>query len=224
MVLLLSLDNKFANLVIYFHMTLALNRKRIQLLALLSLALAFAVIYLIFVPHTFAQSASPTPKQIRADIKEDRDDLKIAIADEKRLKVCQIHERNIKNRAEHLQALVDKMFDKFDRIATRVENFYTTKLVPQGKTLPNYTALVADIATKKAAVTTAVEKAKADIAGFSCTTSADPKADMTTYRLDMQAVKSALQDYRKSIRNLIVAVRGLAGESASPSASPTATP
>ncbi len=201
-------------------MTLALSQRKLQLLILLALSVAFAVIYLIFVPHTFAQVATPTPSP-RTTIGGELRGFNRAVRDANKIKVCQTHERNIKNRADHLQNLVDRMFTNFDRIATRVENYYTQKLVPQGKTLSNYNVLVSDIATKKAAVTTSVEKAKADIAGFSCTTSADPKADLTTYRTDMQTVKAALKVYRTSIKNLIVAVVGLIGESASPSASPT---
>lgn len=201
-------------------MTLALSQKKLQLLLLLSLSIAFAVIYLIFVPHTFAQTAitTPSPKTTaRGELRE----FNQVVRDENKIKVCQIHERNIKNRADHLQNLVNKMFTNFDKIATRIQNYYTQKLVPQGKTLSNYDVLVSDIATKRATVTIAVEKAKTDIAGFFCTTSTNPKADLTTYRTDMQAVKTALQNYRTSIKNLIVAVRGLVGESSSPSASPT---
>ncbi len=172
---------------------------------LLGLFVVFAVIYLIFVPHTFAQTTTPSPTTVRG---------------ENKIKVCQTHERNIKNRSDHLQSLVNKMLTNFDKSATRIENYYTQKLVPQGKTLSNYDSLVADIAAKKALVTTDVEKAKTDIADFSCTTSTNPKTDLTTYRTDMQTVKKDLQNYRTSIKNLIVAVRGLVGESSSPSASP----
>jgi hypothetical protein len=123
--------------------------------------------------------------------------------------------------------LVSKIIERFDDIAARVENFYTSKLVPKGKTLGNYDALVADIQSKKTAVNAALTKAQSDINGFSCTAD-DPKGLLRQYRLDMQAVKGALQDYRKSIKNLIVAVRGLVGasETATPTMSPgpTATP
>lgn len=200
-------------------MTLALSQKKIQISVLLSLTLAFAAVYLIFVPHTFAQSATPTPSP-RTTVGGELREFNQTVRDANKIKVCQTHERNIKNRASHLQSLVDKMFTNFDKIATRIENYYTQKLVPQGKTLSNYNSLVADIAAKKALTTTDVEKAKKDAAGFSCTTSTNPKTDLTTYRTDMQTVKKDLQDYRTSIKNLIVAVRGLIGESSSPSASP----
>lgn len=197
-------------------MTLALSQKKLQLLILLGITVAFAVIYLIFVPHTFAQTATPSPTTVREELRE----FNQTVRDANKIKVCQTHERNIKNRADHLQNLVNKMFANFDKVAIRIENYYTQKLVPQGKTLSSYDSLVADIATKKKVVNADMNKAKADIAGFSCTTSTNPKTDLTTYRIDMQTVKKDLQNYRTSIKNLIVAVRGLAGESSSPSASP----
>lgn len=100
------------------------------------------------------------------------------------------------------------MEDKFDRIAKRVENHYTTKVIPSGKSAANYDGLVADIATKKTAVQVALIIAHNDSNSFSCTT-ADPKGQMTQFRKDMQLVKKALKEYRTSIRNLIVDVRSV---------------
>lgn len=145
---------------------------------------------------------------------------------EARLKVCTIHEEEITKRSDSLMALVSNMLGKFDSIAAKVEEFYTTKVLPSGKSVPNYDALVADIATQKEAVATALKNAQTDVAGFSCT-GTNPKGQITQYRKDMQAVKTALESYRKAIKNLIVAVRGVVGEtegSPKPSATPLATP
>jgi len=181
-------------------MTQALSLKTSKTVAILIfLAFLFSLIYLIFVPHTFAQTTS-SPS---VDKMEKRDAQK--------LKTCQVRERNIKTRLDSLIRLVTNQETKFDAIATRVENRYTQKLVPKGKTLGSYDALVADIGAKKAAVDAALNVAKNDVASFSCTAS-DPKAQLTQHRKDMQAVKAALKDYRKSVRNLVVAVRTLAGE------------
>ncbi len=141
-----------------------------------------------------------------------------------RLKACQARENAIKTRSGHLSQLVTSMEEKFDAIAGRVEEYYTSKVVPSGKTVANYDSLVADIATKKAAVGTAVTKTQNDISGFSCD-GADPKGQMTTYRSDMQGVKQELKDYRTSIKDLIVAVRSVTGttERAKPSVSPKPT-
>lgn len=123
-----------------------------------------------------------------------------------RLKACQARENAIKTRSQHLNQLVTTMEEKFDAIAARVEEYYTTKAVPNGKIIANYDALVADIAAKKTAVQTALTKAQNDIAGFRCDIN-DPKSQMVTYRNDMKGVIQELKDYRTSIKDLIVAVR-----------------
>lgn len=146
--------------------------------------------------------------------------------EDKRLKFCQNHEAEIGKRMSSLIKLVTNMLTKFDAIATRVEDYYNNKVVPSGKTVPNYTALVADIATKKAAVQTALTNAENDISSFKCTDD-NPKGELKLFRTGMQAVKSALHDYRTSIKNLIVAVKSVVGEtegkneSPKPSATPT---
>lgn len=122
-------------------------------------------------------------------------------------RACQAKENAIKQRSLHLTQLVTLMETRFDTIASRVEGFYTSKVVPAGKTVPNYSTLVADIATKKVAVSTTLVVAQNDATGFNCTGN-DPKAQLNQFRLDMQAVMGALKNYRVSIKNLIVAVRG----------------
>lgn len=193
-------------------MTQTISLNTAKLLVLLALAVLFSAIYLIFVPHTFAQTTN-TPK---GEVREARIQLVQAKRSAQKIKVCQIQEKNIKNRLTSLTNLVNNMISKFDSIATRVENRYTTKLVPEGKTISDYASLVSDITTKKTAVTTALNKADSDVAGFSCTSVSDPKTNLTNYRTDMQAVKTALHNYRKSIRNLIVAVATASGEKLSP--------
>lgn len=140
-----------------------------------------------------------------------------------RLKSCQEVEKNLTTRSSHLSDLTTNIEKVFTAIAQRVENYYLTKLVPAGKTLPDYDALVADITTKQNAIAPLVDAANKDFTSFTCG-SDNPKAQITQFRVDMQAVKGALQDYRTSIKNLIVAIRTLGGaESPEPSASPTAT-
>lgn len=192
-------------------MTQVLNLKLNKTIALLIfLAILFSIIYLIFVPHTLAKT----------DTSKTRTEARIAKLDAKKLQVCQVKERNIKNRLDSLTKLVTNQEDKFSSMAARVENHYTTKSVPAGKVVANYDELVADIAAKKTAVDTALTTAKTDASNFSCTAD-DPKGLLTAFRKNMQSVKSALKDYRKSVRNLIV---GLRSEKGSPTASPTPTP
>ncbi|MBI3397376.1 hypothetical protein HY045_02780 [Candidatus Woesebacteria bacterium] len=140
-----------------------------------------------------------------------------------KLKACQARENAIKTRSTHLGQLATTMEEKFDAIAKRVEEYYTTKVVPSGKTVSDYDALVADIQTKKTAVQTALTQAQADSTGFSCTGD-DPKGQMTLFRKDMQAVIQALKDYRTSIKSLIVAVHSVTGTTERTSPSPSASP
>lgn len=131
---------------------------------------------------------------------------------ETKLKVCQTKETTIKNRTTRLGDLANKMIEKFDTITNRVKEHYISKVVPSGKTLANYDSLVSDIQTKKEAVQTVLTQAQTNVSGFSCDGDA-PKEQMTQFRSDMQAVKTALKDYRTSIKNLITAVRSISGTS-----------
>jgi len=117
-------------------------------------------------------------------------------------RACQAKEDAVKKRSLQLVKLATNMEVRFDTIAARVENFTTSS----GKTIPNYNALLADIAAKKAAVSAALVTSQADAANFSCTSN-DPKGQLVKFRLDMQVVKDALKNYRSSIKNLIVTVR-----------------
>lgn len=143
---------------------------------------------------------------------------------EAKLKVCQAKENTIKKRTQQLTKLATTMQEKFEAIAGRVEEYYTSKVVPSGKTVANYDSLVADIQTKKGAVQTALTQAQSNAESFACSGD-DPKGQLLQFREDMRAVKSALKDYRTSIKNLIVAVRSVTGatERTNPSASPKPT-
>lgn len=187
-------------------MTLTLNLNT-RLLTFLTSFILISFVFFAFVSSVFAQSASPSPKQTRRDAQ--------------RVKVCQIHEKTIEKRFNSLSELVENMLAKFDAISARVQKRYTEKLVPDGKTISNYDELLSDITTKKEAVTTALNTAKASSDNFSCDMAANPKEELTAYRKNMQTVKSALKDYRKAIRNLIVAVATASGEKLK---SPEATP
>lgn len=136
------------------------------------------------------------------------------------LRSCQARENAVKNRMESLTNMATNIEKVFDSIAKRVEDFYAAS----GKTIPNYSTLVADISAKKAIVDTDLASAQSMVKAFSCT-SGDPKTLLNQFRVDMQKVKTDLKNYRTSIKNLIVAVRPLAPEATEkPEATPTATP
>lgn len=129
---------------------------------------------------------------------------------EARLRACQAKENAIKKRTVQLTKLAVTMQEKFDAIAQRVEEYYTTKVVPRGKTVANYDSLVADIQAKKGAVQTVLTIAQSNAENFACDGN-DPKGQLSQFKDDMRAVKSALKDYRTSIKNLIVAVHSITG-------------
>ncbi len=163
------------------------ERLNIKLLGLVLFFALISIIYLIFVSHTFAQ----------------RDNSHKAAAATGRANECKAHEQVIKNRLSSLIRLVTNQETQFSSISARVESYYTSKMVPKGETLSNYNALLADISTKKSMVDSDLAKAKEDAASFSCNLS-NPKTPLLTFREDMQTAKSALKNYRTSIRNLIV--------------------
>lgn len=127
-----------------------------------------------------------------------------------KLRACQAREDGIKNRSTHLVDLVKNIEDKFDSIAKKVEDYYTNKVVPSGKTITNYDTLVSDIIIKKTAVDASLTKAQNSLSALSCT-SDNPKDTIMKFKDDMQAVKQALKDYRTSIKNLIVAIHSVIG-------------
>lgn len=124
-----------------------------------------------------------------------------------KLQACQAKEASLKTRSGNLNRMAANMLDQFDVIAKRVQDYY----VRSGKSVASYDSLVDVMATKRAAVQTALSKAQADISGFNCNID-NPKSRMTQFQADMKAVKAALSEYRTAIKNLIVAVRSVSDE------------
>jgi len=112
---------------------------------------------------------------------------------------CQARVVSIQNRLFSLIRMSSSMLDVFSAHRDESRKHITQKVVvPSGKTVPNYSTLIANIATKKAAVSTAWTKAHTDANSFSCTTG-DPKVLLFQFRTDMQNTKDALKAYRTSI-------------------------
>ena len=170
--------------------------------------LLLPILFTLLTLPVFAVGKPDNPGNINS---QEKRELAQARLDEAKLKSCQARENSIMKRAERLGNLAANMLEKFDAITERVKEFYETKVVPDGNTVENYDDLVADIDAKKEAAQASLDNAQDAISAFSCD-SDDPKGLLTQYREDMQDVKSALKDYRTSIKNLIVAVHTAAGE------------
>ncbi len=177
-------------------------------------------------PRKFSNSTEDLKQRaadFRASMSALKRERKDALTDMK-VKACQARQANISKRSDKMLKRATNQLDVFAKISQRVIDFYQTKLVPQGKIVANYDVLVSDINTKSAAVAPLLQTAQADAANFSC--DKDRPADqLKQFEQDMKAVNSALKDYRLSVRNLIVAVKSIAGveNSATNSARPVTT-
>ncbi len=176
--------------------------------------ISFFIFFLLFVKSAVIVNAqTPLSNTIRsekaASISAAKQARKDALSDFK-VKACEARQANIQKRSEQIVKRATSQLDTFSKIAQRVEQYYTEKLVPAGKTVANYNTLVADIATKEAAIAPLIAKAQAGAAGFSC--DKDRPADQVKqFGADMKAVIVGLEAYRMSVRNLIVAVKGVVG-------------
>ena len=178
---------------------------------------------------TVSKSPQTTVKEKAMEKKAEVKEKIAARLTDAKLKVCQNRERAIQKRSTQLTKLSEKMLTTFDKIATRVQTYYTNTVVPTGRTVENYDGLVTEIATQKAAAQTALTTAQAAVESFTCA-GEDPKGQLTAFNEQMKAVKKALKDYRTAVRNLIVAVHSNKGKgtptpgvSSSPKASPSAS-
>lgn len=143
-------------------------------------------------------------------------------------RACEARQSAVTKRMTQLLRLSTNMLAVFQSHADRVQNYYLTKVLPAGLVVSNYDALVADIAAKKALVQTALAKAQADVGSFSCTDGV-ARTYLNSFRVNMQAVKTALKNFRTSVKNLTVAVSRAAegleeSEDENESPKPTVTP
>lgn len=170
-----------------------------------------------------ANVRNSTPSGIEASISALRKQARADLLTVTKLKACEARQDNIQKRSSQMVRRATNQEDVFTKIAGFVEQFYQNKLVPQGKTVANYDALVADISAKKDAITPLVQTAKTDAANFNCSGSS-PNGQIQQFNTDMKAVIAALEAYRTSVRNLIVAVKSVVGaaNSAANSASQSA--
>jgi hypothetical protein len=136
-----------------------------------------------------------------------------------KLRACEAREAAITKIMDRMTVRAEKQVETFNTIATRTQSFSTRK----GKAVEAQAELVADVAAKKAAVTTALDAAKAQADAFDCS-AGDPKAQVRTFKAKQAAVRQALQSYKKSVNALIVAVKKAKPSVApAPSGSPEAS-
>ena len=127
------------------------------------------------------------------------------------LTACNNREAAINNILSRIDTRAQNQITLFGTIATRVENFYAT----QGKTLSNYTQLVAAINTAQAQTNTDFGTMHTN-STFSCSAS-NPKGMVTAFQSYLKTEITDLQNYRTAVKNLIVGVASVNGVTVSSS-------
>lgn len=155
--------------------------------------------------HAVENSGPISPDSIdnNGDTKKMKEDPKTKLSEGK-LMSCQKREASISNIMARVSDRSQKQLDLFSTIADKTEAFY----VKRGVTLTNYAALVADVTTQKAAAQTTIDSVKATSVQFKCD-GTDPKAVISSFKLQLKAEIAALKTYKTSVKNLIVGVKSV---------------
>lgn len=117
-----------------------------------------------------------------------------------KLQLCERRQDVIKKNIDKSVEQAQKHMDVFTKIADRVIAFANDN----NRKPDNFDALVAEVNAKKTAAQAAIDAA--GTADFDCTSDA-PKGQIEAFRATFKSMKSALKEYRTSIKNLIVGVK-----------------
>jgi hypothetical protein len=135
-------------------------------------------------------------------LSQKRQNFKVHTAEQKK-KSCEARSANIKKRADNYAAAAQRHLNVFNKIFTRVQAFQTKKQL----NVSNYDELVAAATAKQTTAQAAVDALKSADVTIDCT-QADPAAAVATLKEATSTARTALHDYRKSIKDLIVALKG----------------
>jgi hypothetical protein len=116
---------------------------------------------------------------------------------------CTAHQGEIDKRSKNYATAAQRHLDVFNKIFTRVQDFETNKKL----NVTNYDTLVATAKDKQATAQTAVDALKALDVNLDCT-QPDPAGSVATLKTAVSNARTALQDYRKSVKDVIVALKG----------------
>jgi hypothetical protein len=125
-----------------------------------------------------------------------------------RLKSCDAHEKAINNIMQRISARGANQIGVFNKIAERVEAFYTKNNL----TVSNYQTLVNAVNTQKAAAQAAIDQVKSTSVTFKCDGS-DPQGVGTIFKQNVNNEITALKNYKTAVKNLLVAVKTAADAS-----------
>lgn len=132
-----------------------------------------------------------------------------------KLRACQNRQNAITNIMTRIDTRAQNQITLFSTIATRVETFYTK----QGKTLSNYSQLVAAVNTTQAQATSDFATVKTN-STFSCSSS-NPMGMVMSFQGYLKTEISDLKNFKTAVKNLIVGVASANGVSVSASSQST---
>lgn len=125
--------------------------------------------------------------------------------DAAKLKVCEARKTKIAAIMKRAVTRAENHVAVFDKIATRVKEFYAKK----GNTLANYDELVAAVDAAKAKTVADIETLKT-LDDLNCS-SEDPKGNAEDFKTALHTVTEDLKAYRTAVKNLIVGVKSAQG-------------
>ncbi|HSX05543.1 MAG TPA: hypothetical protein VLF69_03700 [Candidatus Saccharimonadales bacterium] len=120
-----------------------------------------------------------------------------------RQKACTQRQNNINRRTAQFAANAARHLEVFNKIFTKVQAFHDSK----GLQVSDYDALVAAATAKQTAAQTAVDALKALNVQIDCT-QPDPASTVATIKSAVTDARTALQAYRTSLKDLVVALKG----------------
>lgn len=116
------------------------------------------------------------------------------------LKACQNRQAAISNIISRIDTRSQNQLNLFTTIATRVENFYSTK----SKNVSNYSQLVSAINSAKTLAQNNLSSLQTS-SSFTCS-NPNPKGMVIAFQGYLKTEISDLQNYRMTVKNLIVAI------------------
>lgn len=134
---------------------------------------------------------------------------------------CLAIQKDLTSQAQKGSDSLIKTYQTLISIFTGVQNYYTTKLIPQGISLQNYSSLVSQVQASRSAVLNNIQTAQNDLKAFSCT-GGYPGQQISKFRQDMVTAVMSIKSLRDSIKNFVYAIY-TAAKSANDTINTTAT-
>lgn len=151
------------------------------------------------------QAAKQRRDAAEQQLKERKAAAKERLSEEK-LKICEKRQSNINDRSTKIAERATKHLAVFDKIADRVQTFYTNKGTP----FDTYDLLVDEVDAKRSVAQSTVDRLSDLKATFDCSET-EPKLAIEGFKSALTEAQTALKDYRTAIKDLIVGVKSATG-------------